>query len=339
MTTTTTKPKTPKPKAAAKPAANVRDWQYMTGPEIDAVPRDRAVVVVACSPLEVHGPHLPVITDNLEAQSIADRAIELMAERHPDAIFLRLPPIYVAADVLPHVGSVMFRSSTITRVLEDLGRSLAVQGFRNIWVSSFHGGPRHFVPIEVACDRVNRRYGAKMVSLFSLLINRLTGGGSDLSAILGHLDGIKKEDLVGDTHGGAVETSMMLHLLGQHVERGFVDLPQRTIDSVQRERGEAPIREGGRPSLPELLRSFKVKIKYFEAETYSGHPAVASAELGAAFIDTLAGHAVEALDELWTGRLDVASCHSPIWKIRWLFTVPAIGWAFERAVRYKSRVF
>ncbi|MCB9728680.1 MAG: creatininase family protein [Deltaproteobacteria bacterium] len=320
-------------------AANVRDWQYMTGREIDAVDRSTAVVIVACSPLEVHGPHLPVITDNLEAQGIADRAIELMAERHPEAVFLRLPPIYVAADVLPHVGSVMFRSSTITRVLEDLGRSLAVQGFKNIWVSSFHGGPRHFVPIEVACDRVNRRYGARMVSLFSLLINRLTGGSSDLSTILGHLDGVSKEDLVGDTHGGAVETSLMLHLLGQHVAGGYQDLPQRTVDGRLRERGEPALVKGSRPTLPELMRGFKVKLRYFEEETYSGHPAVASAELGEAFLDTLAGHAVDALSELWTGQLSLERCHSPLWKIRHIFTNPAVSWLFERAVGHRSRVF
>jgi len=117
---------TPEIGSSPAPAANVRDWQYMTGPEIDAVDRSLAVVVVACSPLEVHGPHLPVITDNLEAQGIADRTVERMAARHPEIVFLRMPPIYVASDVLPHVGSVAFRSSTITRVIEDLGRSLAV---------------------------------------------------------------------------------------------------------------------------------------------------------------------------------------------------------------------
>lgn len=329
------------PDKGSNPTADghVRDWQYMTGPEIDAVDRARAVVVVSCSPLEVHGPHLPVITDNLEAQGIADRTIALMAARHPEMVFLRLPPIYVATDVLPHVGSLAFRSSTITRVLEDLGRSLAVQGFRNIWVSSFHGGPRHFVPIEVACDRVNRRYGAKMVSLFSLMINRLTGGSSDLSTVLGHLDGIAKEDLVGDSHGGAVETSMMLYLLGQHVHDGYRDLPHRTVDIRLREDGKSPLAQEGRPSVPELLRGFKAKLKYYEAETYSGQPALASAELGEAFIDTLAGHAVEALSDLWTGRLKISQCHSPIWKVRWLFTVPAVSWVFERALRYNNRVF
>jgi creatinine amidohydrolase len=330
---------TPEIGSSPAPAANVRDWQYMTGPEIDAVDRSLAVVVVACSPLEVHGPHLPVITDNLEAQGIADRTVERMAARHPEIVFLRMPPIYVASDVLPHVGSVAFRSSTITRVIEDLGRSLAVQGFRNIWISSFHGGPRHFVPIEVACDRVNRRYGAKMVSLFSLMINRLTGGSSDLSTVLGHLDGISKEDLVGDSHGGAVETSMMLYLLGQHVQDGYRDLPHRTVDIRLRESGMRPLGHAGRPTVPNLLRGFKAKLKYYEAETYSGQPALASAQLGEVFIDTLAGHAVDALSDLWTGRLDVSQCHSPIWKIRWLFTVPAISWVFERAVRYKNRVF
>ena len=107
--------------------ADVREWALMTGDEIDAIDRTRAVVVVACSPLEVHGPHLPVITDNYEAQFLAVAAMDRVAEQHPEIVFLRLPPIFVAADVLPHVGSVMFRQSTIIAVLEDLGRSLAKQ--------------------------------------------------------------------------------------------------------------------------------------------------------------------------------------------------------------------
>ena len=169
-------------------SARVREWQYLTGRDFAEMDRARTVALVSCSPLEVHGPHLPVITDNWEAEGLALRAIEKLSARFDDLEFVHLPPIYVAADVVPQPGSVMFRPTTILRVLEDLGRSLAKQGFRHIWVSSFHGGPRHFVPIELAAHRTNERYGTKMVSVFSLMIARLTNGGSDLKNVLGQLD-------------------------------------------------------------------------------------------------------------------------------------------------------
>jgi creatinine amidohydrolase/Fe(II)-dependent formamide hydrolase-like protein len=66
--------------------------------EADFVRMDRArtVVMVTCSPLEVHGPHLPVVTDNLEAERISIRTMEILNERDPSLEFVHLPPIYVA---------------------------------------------------------------------------------------------------------------------------------------------------------------------------------------------------------------------------------------------------
>lgn len=315
------------------------EWQHLQGKRINAIDRERAIVLVTCSPIEVHGPHLPTVTDICEAEGLARRTAEILHERAPGRIFLHLPPIYVAADVLPHVGSLMFRSSTITAVIEDLGRSLVRQGFRDIWINSFHGGPRHFVPIEVACDRVNRRFDGRMVSVFSLLLNRLTGGSTDLTGVLGHVNGVHASDLVGDAHGGVVETSMMLHLLGQHVDPCWRELDHRTLDLKLAAAGKATVNDKVRPTLPQLMRGFKEKIKYYEDETWSGKPAVAAEALGAEFLDILSGHCADALAELLDGRRSPEECYSPLWKARWLFTSRTVGWAFEKAVRYRQRVW
>ncbi len=316
------------------------DWKDLTGEDIDAIPRERAVVLVTVSPLEVHGPHLPVVCDNLEAEALSHRSAEKLKALHPEIIFLHLPPIYVAADVLPHVGSLAFRPSTIERVLEDLGRSLCKQGFRRIWVSSFHGGPRHFVPIEIACDRVNRRYGGAMISVFGLLLNRLTGGSTSLDGVLGHVPGVVAADLAGDAHGGAVETSILLHLAPDRVKACWRDLPQRTVGIQLAERGIGPLEEPGRrPSLAGMISGFRHKIKYFHDETYAGNPAVADPAHGAAFVDILADHTAVALDEVLRRQRPLRACHSPLFRIRWLFSSELVGKVFERAVGYQSRVF
>lgn len=319
---------------------NVKYWQYLTGEDFKKIDRARSVVLVTCSPLEVHGPHLPVITDNFEAEGIADRTIELMSEKHPEILVLRLPTIYVATDVLPHVGSLMFRSSTITRVLSDLGRTLARQGFMHIWVANFHGGPRHFVSIEAAAHKTNKKYGARMVSLFSLLINRLTEGTPQLSNILGHIKGLTPEALDGDTHAGVIETSMMLYLLGEYVDERYKQLDKMNVDLKRKAEGKPPVaHKSGRSSLPQLLAGFKASMKYFETETYAGTPKMASAEIGKEIIDTLSGHCAEALSELWTGKMRLEDTHSPVWKLRWLFTWRWISGIFEKAVGYKNPIF
>lgn len=336
----TVPPPTPTPGPFADRPAVWLDWKDLTGADIDAIPRDRAVVLVTVSPLEVHGPHLPTVCDNLEAEALSHLAAEKLQAERPDLVFLHLPPMYTAADVLPHVGSIAFRPSTIRAVLADLGRSLCKQGFRRIWVSSFHGGPRHFVPIEMACDAVNRHHGGEMISTFGLLINALTGGSTSLDAVLGHVDGVVPADLRGDAHGGAVETSILLHLVGDRVKDGWQQLPQRTVDIRAAEQGIAPIEvPGKRPTIGGLIRGFRHKIKYFEDETYAGKPAVASAAKGAAFLDVLAGHAAAALGEVLDGKRPLDQCMSPLWKVRWLFANETLGRAFERAVGYNNRVF
>jgi len=44
-----------------KGSGNVRYWQYLTGKEFKEIDKSKAVVMVTCSPIEVHGPHLPEI--------------------------------------------------------------------------------------------------------------------------------------------------------------------------------------------------------------------------------------------------------------------------------------
>jgi len=329
----------PSLRAAKTAEAPFREWKYMTGAEIAEVDRDRAVVMVTCSPLEVHGPHLPTITDTLEAEALGVRTMELLKERHPEMELLRLPPIYTAADVLPHPGSIAFRSSSVRRVMTDLGRSLAKQGFRNIWVGNFHGGPRHFVPIEAAAHTVNRRYGGRMVSMFSLLIARLTQGSSDLSDVLADAIGLAPEELHGDSHGGAVETSMMLHLIGEHVSPAYASLARRTVNVRLRELGKRPLPDGSDPGLRELMRGFREKLTYYFHETYSGAPALATPERGERIIDVLAGHTADALSEVYTGALSPDDCHSPLWPVRHVFLSEPLSWVFERLMGYESRVF
>ncbi|MCB9611335.1 MAG: creatininase family protein [Sandaracinus sp.] len=321
------------------PAASqgrVREWQHLSGVDFESMDRRRTVVLVTCSPLEVHGPHLPVIADNAEAEGLSAAMVEKLCERFDDITFVHLPPIYVASDVLPHHGSLAFRPSTIVRVLEDLGRTLSKQGFRHVWIGSFHGGPRHFLAMEEACARVNRRYGMQMVSVFSLMIARLTSGTANLEEVLGEVSGLGREALEGDNHGGAIETSILLHLLGPHVKPSFKELPRRSVDLDLESRGEPLLAHA---TLWERLRSFREMLLYYARTTYSGAPGLASPEAGERILDTLSTHAADALGELWLGTLDAKDCHSPLWKWRHLFLAPGVATAFERLIGFRNPIF
>lgn len=319
------------------PARTIHDWHTLTGSDFKSLRGKRIVALVTCSPLEVHGPHLPVAADLREGEGLLDGAAEKVAARVPGLTFVRLPGIYAAADVLSQPGSLRFRPSTIVRVLEDLGDTLARQGVRDIWVSNFHAGPRHFVAIERACVNVRRRTGANMVPLFSALLERLTGGGTDLSAVLADRLGIPEERLRGDSHGGAVETSLLLHLMGAHVDPMYRTLPADSVELRLSRAGRAPLQRGARPTLAEIVRGFVHKFRYFEDETYAGDPALASPEAGAIAYAHLTDLAVDALCEVLDGSLPPARWHSPLWPLRHLLLSDAVYAVFERALATRPR--
>lgn len=307
----------------------------LTKRKFDEIDRENAVVLVTCSPLEVHGPHLPFGADALQGQALARRMLDHLPASHKERTFLELPYVFAASDTLPHPGSLFFQPQTTVQVLTDLGRTLAAQGFRNILVSNFHGSPRHFLSIEKACDRVSRERGIRMVCIFSVLLTRLTGGGSELYETLGDLPGVDRENLRGDTHGGLVETSQLLALHPEWVERDYGTLPRRTVDIWLDERGEAkPEIERGKPAgIAAMVRSFRAGLDFFRAETYAGAPGAASPELGEQILETLSRHGAKAVAEILDGSLPREEWHSPLWSKRFLFTHPLMVRFFNRFLR------
>jgi creatinine amidohydrolase len=328
------------PSVAVEPSSAPRllRWETLTKRRFDALDRGRAVVLVTCSPLEVHGPHLPLGADALQGEGLAERALRFLPDEHRGRTFLKLPFVYAACDGVPQPGTLAFRASTTIRVLEDLGRSLAAQGFRDILVSNFHGSPRHFLAIESACARVTRATGARMLSLFSMMISRLNGGGSELGGVLGHLPGVRPDDFDGDTHGGLVETSQLLALHPDWVDPEHKALPRRTVELWLQERGERPPAQprGKLAALPEMLRTFRAGYRFFREESYSGAPGRASAELGEQILDTLARHSAEAIAEVFEGRLPREQWHSPLWPLRHLFVNPLAVRFFDRLLGVKA---
>jgi creatinine amidohydrolase len=268
----------------------------------------------------------------LEGEGLSRRMLTFLPERHRGKTFLQLPFIYAATDTLPHPGSLYFQPSTTQAVLRDLGRTLAAQGFRDVLVSNFHGSPRHFLAIEQACAAVSRERGIRMACLFSILITRLTGGSAELYETLGQLPGVNRNDLIGDTHGGLVETSQLLALHPEWVERDYAALPRQTVDTWLADRGEpAAALQAGKPAgILAMIKVFTSTLRFFRAETYSGAPGAASAELGERILDTLAEKAAEAVTEILDGTLPPTEWHSPLWKQRFWFINPLMVRMFNR---------
>jgi creatinine amidohydrolase len=327
------------PTPAAKPPVVLR-WETLTKRAFDELDPARCVVLVTCSPLEVHGPHLPFGADALEGEGLSERILRFLPDRHRERTFLKLPFVYAATDVVPQPGSLFFRPSTTRAFLEDLGATLAAQGFRDILVSNFHGGVRHFVALEQACERVSRRRGVRMVSVFSLMLSRLTGPEDNLEALLVGIPGVRREDLRGDTHGGLLETSQLLALCGSWVDPIYKELPHASAETwlSKAQGGQDDLPKGRIAGFLAMIKAFRGNVHYFLEHTYSGTPAPASAEIGEQILDALGQKAAVAVTEILDGTLSPSRCHSPLWRWRFFLQNPAMIWLSDRLLGFRNPI-
>ncbi len=188
-------------------------FEEMTMPAIEGLDRDRTLVAIPVSPLEAHGPHLPVGTDGYMAFHMADAVLDQLAERRPDWTYVRTPWLPVGCYTLRMPGSVEVPQHTVRELVAAFGRALAQQGFRHIVVTNGHGGPGHNAAIEEACRQVSRRRGAQMIyPVGRILTDMMKGRMVDrIAHHLGRpLTDEEQQELAHDFHAGRMETSLAL---------------------------------------------------------------------------------------------------------------------------------
>lgn len=112
------------------------NWEELREEEFDtAIEESKGVCVIPIGCLEMHGQHLPVGTDNYEAEHIA----KLAAEIEPVCIF----PTFRFGDVMDLVkwkGSIRLEPHLLSQLLENLCDEIARNGFKKILFLNHHGG-------------------------------------------------------------------------------------------------------------------------------------------------------------------------------------------------------
>jgi creatinine amidohydrolase len=129
------------------------EYLELTRRDIEALPRDRTVLISAISPIEVHGSHLPVGTDYLLAQEVMRRLTEELA----GFTVVHLPDLPVGADLVGADASLPVRSRTVRDILLDWGMKLCDLGFRYWIVCDNHAGVRHQAAFVAASKRLLKR--------------------------------------------------------------------------------------------------------------------------------------------------------------------------------------
>jgi creatinine amidohydrolase len=115
----------------------------MTWKEVGELDRGNIVALLPVGAVEAHGPHLPITTDVIIANAMAESAATKLESKGKGVLLL--PPIsYSSARYAAgFTGTVSIRPETATAVLVDIGRALASQGFRTVGIENAHLEPSH----------------------------------------------------------------------------------------------------------------------------------------------------------------------------------------------------
>ena len=189
--------------------------EELSAPALDALDRSRTLAVVGVSPLEQHGPHLPVGVDYLVARHFAEAVGERIVARRPGWTVLLAPTLPLGSFTFEAVGTIGVRQRVVRDAVVDYGRALARAGFRYILVSNGHAGPGHLVALEEAAAIVSRRHRVSMASFTGHMAWEFFRGRylARIEAALGRpLTADERRAFAGDAHAGWWETSLMLLL-------------------------------------------------------------------------------------------------------------------------------
>ncbi len=188
-----------------------RRLDLLTTEEIEALPKESALVVQPIGATEQHGPHLPCSTDAFVAESIAERAAALLPD---DAQVWLLPRLSYGKsnEHLGRAGTISLSAETLIGVCRDVGHSVRASGFGKLVFVNGHGGQPGLL------DMVSRDIRIETgLQVFPLGISRL---------------GLPPGTVVADAdfgiHGGQLETSIVMAL-----DESLVRTDRFAADGVQ----------------------------------------------------------------------------------------------------------
>jgi len=125
----------------------------------DAIARGQRTAVLPTGSMEQHGPHLPLLTDTLAADAMAERLAERLDAIAAPSLFLGCSEHHMGFP-----GSATLAAATFIDSVEAYAVSLARAGFELIVIFSAHTG--NVGPLEAArerLDRAVRSFGAAAV--------------------------------------------------------------------------------------------------------------------------------------------------------------------------------
>ena len=198
--------------------------------QFDALDREKTVIIIPTGVLEEHGPHLPIFADGYQGEWLTQKlAEEIVSKRNRQVVIFPIFPIGVGEpeEFAPRKrfpGSYAVRPSTQRAVFMDIVTGLGEDGFKWIFVMAFHGPLAQSRSIEQVCEYFADEYGGTMVNMRSAIHPDPPAKKNPLSEQESTAAGL-------EVHAGLIETSAMLFVRPDLVDRGYKKLDTLTPNS------------------------------------------------------------------------------------------------------------
>ncbi|KQQ09573.1 creatininase family protein [Rathayibacter sp. Leaf296] len=250
-----------------------RRFHELPGSDIATTLTAESVLVVPIGAIEHHGPHLPLHTDTLIAESVATQAVDRAAASGVDTWIL--PTLSIAKSDEHHwaPGTLWLRAETVLDTIVDLGNSLTTTPATTLVFVNGHGG--NGALLQMANRELRRRFGLRT---FSMAAGRTEAGDGR--------EGRPDEKGLG-IHAGYGETSVVMHLRPDlvHPERFARNVPEHIADYQHIGFNGTPV-------------SFGWLSDDFGPTGVVGDPTGATGEVGALLFEEKVAFVASALEEI-----------------------------------------
>lgn len=233
--------------------------------QIEALDKQKTVVLIPGGILEEHGPYLPSFTDGYVTQAFTDSLAKaiMLQPGWTVVVFPQIPlgsdPANTIGNLAVFPGSYPVRTATVRQVFMDLGNALGAQGFRWVFLIYNHGAPTNNKALDDASDYFHDSYGGTMVNLFGLMpVTDCCGVEKEFLSPAA----LKEEGVT--VHSGADETSVLYFLKPNLLASDYRQAVSWTSQSI-----------------PELVKNARTK----GWPGYFGAPRLANASMGAQIFD------------------------------------------------------
>lgn len=235
-------------------ASRTNRLDELSGPEVGRALTSDSVIVLPLGAVEQHGPHLPLNTDLVVADSVSREVVSRVGQEC-DAWLLPALPFTKSNEHAWAAGTMWLSATTLLAVLDDIGRSIAATPARRLLFVNGHGGNSALV--AVANRELRLKHG--LMTFLAHPHVPADQGGSSSPGELGM-----------GVHGGMDETSVMLHL-----RPDLVDMSQARRSVPERLAENRHVKFGGSVAFGWLSSDFG-------PDGVIGDPTGATPEAGAA---------------------------------------------------------